>query len=70
MDTATHTGGWRVTWRRWSGPRARDVVVVVLCAINTAVQAVLTYQESGSAQRWWGIVLGVVATVAMWWRRR
>ena len=70
MDTATHTGGWRVTWRRWSGPRARDVVVVVLCAINTAVQAVLTYQESGSAQMWWGIVLGVVATVAMWWRRR
>jgi signal transduction histidine kinase len=46
------------------------VVVVVLCAINTAVQAVLTYQESGSAQMWWGIVLGVVATVAMWWRRR
>ena len=75
MDTATtngvtNAGGWRASWRKWSGPRARDVVIVVLCAINTAVQAVMTFQDSGLTQMWLVIVLGVVATVAMWWRRR
>jgi signal transduction histidine kinase len=70
MDTATHTGRWGASWRKWSGPRARDVVIVVLCAINTAVQAVMTFQDSGLTQMWLVIVLGIVATVAMWWRRR
>ena len=75
MDTATvngatKAGGWRATWRKWSGPRARDVYIVVLCAINTAIQAVVTFQSSGPTQMWLVIILGTVATVAMWWRRR
>ena len=75
MDTATANGAtnarrWRATWRRWSGPQARDVFIVVLCAINTAVQAVMTFQDSGPTQMWLVIVPGIVATAAMWWRRR
>ena len=48
---------------------ARDVLVVLLCAADTAVQAIMTY-PAGQTQLWLVIVLGTVATVAMWWRRR
>ncbi|MET0967167.1 MAG: two-component sensor histidine kinase, partial [Nakamurella sp.] len=63
--------GWgRRTWRRWSGPRARDVVVVLLCALNTSLQGLSLWARFGNALAVVGIFLGVVATVAMWWRRR
>lgn len=63
------TGRWRGTWRGLSGPRARDVVVVLLCALNTLVQAWALWTRFGNALAIIGIGLGVVATVAMWWRR-
>jgi len=63
-------GWWRRTWRKWSGPRARDVVVVVLCALNTCIQAFGLWARVGHALAVVGIFLGVVATAAMWWRRR
>ncbi|MET0865670.1 MAG: histidine kinase [Nakamurella sp.] len=63
-------GWWRRTWHRWSGPRARDVIVVLLCALNTLVQAFSLWARVGGLLAVIGITLGVVATVAMWWRRR
>src|SRR6478736_6753957 len=30
------TGRWRSRWGGWSGPRARDVLIVVLCALGTS----------------------------------
>ena len=70
IDGAPGHEGWRANWRRWSGPRARDVLIVLLCASDTAIQAVMTYQAAGQTQMWLVIVFGTVATVAMWWRRR
>jgi len=60
----------RRTWRKWSGPRARDVVVVLLCALNTCLQGFSLWARFGNALAVVGIFLGVAATVAMWWRRR
>jgi signal transduction histidine kinase len=63
--------GWsRRTWRRWSGPRARDVVVVLLCALNTVLQAFGLWTRVGGVLAVSCIALGAIATVAMWWRRR
>src|SRR6478672_11812386 len=64
------TGRWRSRWAGWSGPRARDVLIVVLCALGTSTQAVVTWLQYGPAAAWLAIVPGAIGTAAMWWRRR
>ena len=64
------TGRWRSRWAGWSGPRARDVLIVVLCALGTSTQAVVTWLQYGPAAAWLVIVPGAIGTAAMWWRRR
>lgn len=64
------TTGWRRTWATWSGPRARDVIAVVLCALNTLTQGYAMWARFGNAVAIAAIVLGVAATVAIWWRRQ
>lgn len=63
--------GRRRAWRRWSGPRSRDIVIIVLCAINTLAGVwteVQIFDHPAGALL--VIIPGAIATVAMWWRRR
>ena len=62
-------GRLRRTWARRWGPRTRDVTIIVLCVVDVVLQAGAWFatEPSNAALV---IVPGIVATAAMWWRRR
>lgn len=57
--------------RMWAGkgPRARDILVVALSLVTTIAIAIAPDRRLGA---WWpaGLAAGLVATAALWWRRR
>ena len=53
-----------------SGPRGRDIVIISLSFLVTAVAAVGLFLDHHPGAAWTMAVVGLLGTVSLWWRRR